>query len=310
VASKWRAYFELLRFPAVFTAVADVMMGYLVTHCELRPWYIFALLVATSGLLYLAGMALNDAFDAEIDARDRPARPIPSGRISSPSAAKLGLYLLASGICAAWFASFASGNWLPGIVGSLLAGCVVLYDGVVKKTIAAPFAMGGCRFLNVLLGMSLAAAPRWPFQPSWNPTELAIALGIGIFIAGLTWFARGEARSQSRTRLLGGIFVMALGFLVLEMSGQVKLSPAHLFTESASWPLLWLGIGAIVVGRCLWAAWRFEPRAIQIAVRNSLRAVIVIDAAIVLGFCGPYWGCVVLALLAPMLLLERWASTT
>ena len=35
-----------------------------------------------------------------------------------------------------------------------------------------------------------------------------------------------------------------------------------------------------------------------------------IDAAIVLGFCGPFWACAVLALLAPMLLLERWASTT
>ena len=34
---KLRAYFELLRFPAVFTAVADVMMGYLVTHGDLPP---------------------------------------------------------------------------------------------------------------------------------------------------------------------------------------------------------------------------------------------------------------------------------
>jgi hypothetical protein len=30
----------------------------------------------------------------------------------------------------------------------------------------------------------------------------------------------------------------------------------------------------------------------------------------VLGFCGAAWGCAVLALLIPMLLLERWASTT
>ena len=32
--------------------------------------------------LYAAGMVLNDAFDAELDARERPERPIPSGRIS------------------------------------------------------------------------------------------------------------------------------------------------------------------------------------------------------------------------------------
>ena len=33
-------------------------------------------------LLYVAGMFLNDAFDAEIDARERPERPIPAGEVS------------------------------------------------------------------------------------------------------------------------------------------------------------------------------------------------------------------------------------
>jgi hypothetical protein len=52
------------------------------------------------------------------------------------------------------------------------------------------------------------------------------------------------------------------------------------------------------------------PLVVQQAVRNCLRSIVVIDAAIVLGFCGSFWGCSILALLAPMLLLERWASTT
>ena len=76
----WRAYFELLRFPAVFTAVADVMMGYLVTHGNLEPIHVFALLVAASSLMYLSGMVLNDVFDLDADTRERPGgRFLPAG---------------------------------------------------------------------------------------------------------------------------------------------------------------------------------------------------------------------------------------
>ena len=39
-------------------------------------------LVAASSCLYLAGMALNDYADREVDAVERPGRPIPSGRVS------------------------------------------------------------------------------------------------------------------------------------------------------------------------------------------------------------------------------------
>ena len=39
-------------------------------------------LVASSSCLYLAGMALNDYADRDVDAVERPGRPIPSGRVS------------------------------------------------------------------------------------------------------------------------------------------------------------------------------------------------------------------------------------
>ena len=34
-------------------------------------------------------MVLNDVFDAEVDAREQPDRPIPSGRVSRRAAALL-----------------------------------------------------------------------------------------------------------------------------------------------------------------------------------------------------------------------------
>ena len=42
-------------------------------------------LAGASSCLYLAGMALNDYADREVDAVERPARPIPSGRVSPGS---------------------------------------------------------------------------------------------------------------------------------------------------------------------------------------------------------------------------------
>src|ERR671918_1414576 len=97
------------------------MMGYLVTHGNLRPPLQFALLVVASCLLYLSGMVLNDVFDAEVDAREQPTRPIPSGRITLRAATAVGWAMLASGVLIAWFASLATSDWRPGSVATILA---------------------------------------------------------------------------------------------------------------------------------------------------------------------------------------------
>ena len=131
------AWLQLLRLPNVFTALADVAMGYLVTHGNVQPTGHFALLAAASGLLYLSGMVLNDVFDAEVDARERPERPIPSGRISRRAAAACGVALLTSGCVVGWFVSYLAHDWRPGVVCTLLAICIVLYDWTLKRTLVA-----------------------------------------------------------------------------------------------------------------------------------------------------------------------------
>ena len=46
-------------------------------------WNGLALLCLGATCLYLGGMYLNDAFDAQFDQQHRPERPIPSGAISA-----------------------------------------------------------------------------------------------------------------------------------------------------------------------------------------------------------------------------------
>src|SRR4051794_40806202 len=96
------AWLQLLRLPNVFTAAADVTMGFLVTQRGLEPVQDFAMLVAASCLLYLSGMVLNDVFDAGVDAVERPERPIPSGRISLRAATIVGWTMLFAGVALAW----------------------------------------------------------------------------------------------------------------------------------------------------------------------------------------------------------------
>ncbi len=196
-----RAWFELLRLPNVFTAVADVAMGFLITHAagaSAGRWYEFALLAIASCGMYLAGMVLNDVFDVAVDTQERPQRPIPSGRISRSTAARFGWGLLAGGFAASAAAGVLSQDWRPPLVAAALAGCVVIYDRYAKLGPTGPIFMGGCRALNVLLGMGLATGSlAQASSGSWVVAHYLIAASIGIYIVGVTWFARTEARHHA-----------------------------------------------------------------------------------------------------------------
>ena len=299
------AILQLLRLPNVFTAVADVAMGFLVTHGDLQPIGLFALLVAASCQLYLAGMVLNDVFDAQVDAIERPDRPIPSGRVSLRQATALGWGLLVSGSLCGWLASFVAGDWRPGAIATLLAACVVLYDRTLKRTPLAPLFMGACRTLNVLLGMSLAAG-------SWVPAEWAIAIGIGVYIVGVTIFARTEARASSRSRLLTGTIVLLAGMaLVASVPRWLRLEDdLGLYIPTRNWYLFWAVVAAMIAWRCVAAVVQPTPRNVQTAVRNAVQSIIVLDAAVCFGLAGPVWGIAVLLLLIPTAVLTQWLQAT
>ena len=206
--SKLRAYLELLRLPNVFTAMADVLMGFLLTSSTLELMPAAALLLAASSCLYLAGMVLNDVFDYDIDRVERPKRPLPSRRIPLATARTFGYSLWALGILFGWGAGAALGEWTSGTIVSLLALAVLLYDRWLKHTPLGPIAMGSCRFLNVLLGMSAGRLP-------WSTAHWIVALGLGTYIVGVTWFARTEARRSSRPQLIAALLVICGGLGLL-----------------------------------------------------------------------------------------------
>jgi 4-hydroxybenzoate polyprenyltransferase len=313
-----KAWLQLVRLPNVFTAIADVMMGYLVTHGSLGSAPKFSLLAAASCLLYMSGTALNDAFDADVDARDRPDRPIPSGCITKRAGIAGGFALLCCGVLTTWFTSIITQDWRPAIIGTLLATCVVLYDYTLKWTPVAPLVMGACRMLNVLLGMSLAkplpdGMPNVKEYFLWeSPATWLIAGGVGTYVVGVTWFARNEARTSSRLYLIGGTIVILFGMAMLASVphwNESEINPP-LVVSALGWYLLWLALALITVRRCILAIYEPTPPRVQAAVRHCVISIIVLDAAVCVGFIGPAWSFTILALLLPTVLLAAWLKVT
>lgn len=289
------AYLQLIRLPNVFTAIADIAMGYFVTVGE--PKYKLGMLVAASCSLYCAGMILNDVMDYDIDQEERPDRPLPSGRIDRQWASTLGFALLVAGVLISVVVSVASG-----IVAMILAVAIYLYDGPLKRTSLAPWIMGSCRMLNVLLGMSLAAR-------LLQPDHLLIAGGLGVYVAGITWFARCEAKASDTTLLKFGFGLMAVGITLLSSFPIVSERPLH-FRAPILWPTLLMLLMSSVVRQCVTAIWHPEPRNVQAAVKHSLFTLIVLDAAVVLALCGPAKALFVIVLILPSVLLGKWIYST
>src|SRR5262249_26882163 len=132
------------------TAWTNVLAGTVLAGGDWRSGRIGLVLVAMS-LFYVGGMYLNDYFDRGIDARERPARPIPAGEISAAAVAATGAALLACAV-----ALMAAAGTTPAITGILLALFIVGYDAHHKEVAWAPLVMGGCRAL-VYCGAAAAA---------------------------------------------------------------------------------------------------------------------------------------------------------
>lgn len=99
----------IIRPHNIAAAVLSVAVGYILAGGT-EPWPL--LLLAATALATAAGNVINDWFDRDIDAINKPKRPLPSGAVTGRAA--LGLYLLllaALAVCAA-FLPPAQGAWI------------------------------------------------------------------------------------------------------------------------------------------------------------------------------------------------------
>jgi hypothetical protein len=291
-------WLRLMRLPTVFTALSNVLCGFLITRTAapatlLTDRALWSLLLSTTGL-YLGGMVLNDVFDAELDGRERPERPIPSGAISRRAAAILGGLLMTTGVLAA-----ATVSTSALVLAVAITICVILYDAVLKATPAGPVAMASCRFLNLLLGTSAAVELSQLLQPP----AAGIALGLAIYILGVTLFARNEADNPGRSLLLAGLLVVltALG-LNIWLVGRYGADSASI--RGGSLGLILLGLNLCM--RAAAAITQLQPRLIQRTVGLMLLSLIFLDAILTFALTGNAGlALIVMGLMLPASLLKQ-----
>ena len=260
-----RAVAELVRLPAVLSVPGDVLVGAAASG-QVRDVPRAAGLAAASSCLYLAGMALNDYADREVDAVERPSRPIPSGRVTPGFALGLagGLTAASAGLAVAADGARALKVLAP------LAGTVWAYDLALKETPAAVTGMSACRALDVLMGSGAHGAR----------AALPAAAVVGAHIGVTTTVSRSEVQGASprlpRAALAATVAVAGFAGLIAARASRSALGGI------AAAGLV--GAYAAAVGRAHADAARDpSPERLQRAVGTSVLGLMPLEAGLLAG---------------------------
>ncbi|MEQ7798694.1 UbiA-like protein EboC [Pedobacter sp. ASV1-7] len=229
--NKLIGYLRLMRPANVVTAVADVLAGIAVAgyfiqsasgnfgwgeQTQMLP--IILLCISTIGL-YSGGVILNDVFDAELDAKERPERPIPSGLISKKGATIFGGIFFFIGI-------FSAGLYNPSsqYLAAAIMFCCLVYNKFLKHSaIFGPINMGLCRGLNLLLGISIIPSE---IQHWWFLAIIPI-----IYIAAITMISRGEVHGGNKKTLYfaAAFYIVVISAILVTAQIKGNLLPSLVF---------------------------------------------------------------------------------
>jgi 4-hydroxybenzoate polyprenyltransferase len=293
---KLKAWLELGRVSNLPTVWSNVMAGAVIGGGAIAPAALLSVL-ASGTVLYVGGMWLNDAFDAEIDARERPERPIPSGRVERHAVFGWGFSLLALGVLLLVPLFSFGGARGPGaaFAGACTAAAIVLYDRFHKGFALSPVVMGACR-----AGLYLMSA--LAFERHLRPDVTAAALLLLAYVVGLTYVARFESRS-SVERLWPALFVF--GPIAAAAVHVRALSPSALAFVAPVWLscVAWVGY-ALVLAR------RGGPDNIRSAVGRLIAGIALLDAlALAVRGALPLSGLALGAFVLTLLLQRRVRGT-
>lgn len=291
--SRIRTLLVLGRVSNLTTVWSNLLAGCFLAGGTVHPRAMIPLLTAAS-FLYIGGMYLNNFCDAAFDARHCPQRPIPAKKISRITVGVLAAVWLVIG-----FVGLSRFTTLTFGIGIALTAMIVVYNLWHKGNPIAPLVMGLCRFLLYPLAGSIAEEGL-----SWNIFLWGAA--VGIYVAGISWVARGESRPGKPAR-----WALSLLLIPFAVSSWFALE-YEIYVIFIFW-LLPLG----------WMAWLFIPlwrgtnRSIGRAVSGLLAGIILIDAVVLaevlvapVAFGLPVWGLTYLALFLVALLLQRIIPAT
>ncbi len=187
------------------TVTSNVLAGIALSGAHPPTVHVVVICVAMS-LMYVAGMYLNDAFDRDIDAVERPDRPIPAGLVTPRTVFNIGFALLACGLGLITALALSTGTgWSAVLAMTGLGSLIILYDSNHKTNPVGPLLMGLCRaavYITAALAVTRELSP-------------GVLVGAGCLVAyiiGLTYIARQE--NLSALASWWPLAFLALPFLV------------------------------------------------------------------------------------------------
>lgn len=292
VSQRVKEYLQLIRLPNVFTTPSNILAGYFAAvtttaAAEADGVHLIAIMVS-SGLLYIAGIVLNDYFDIEIDKKERPSRPLPSGKISKG-------YALTIAIVALLIA-----NIIALVVGPIslaislaLTLLIIAYDYQLKYTVLGPFAMGGTRSLNVIFG----ASPVLLYTDNHSVAIVAAAAAsLFFYVSSITILSKKEVGKERPNSTLVILIVFGVILAIVPLGMLLQFEWTFLLNLS-----LFAGV-TIVTFRQYIAK---EVPSVQKAVRNMVISIIILDSVFVTGTAGLPYGLATLLLIAPVVVLAK-----
>lgn len=292
VSQRLKEYLQLIRLPNVFTTPSNILAGYFAAvtttaAAEADGVHLIAIMVS-SGLLYIAGIVLNDYFDIEIDKKERPSRPLPSGKISKG-------YALTIAIVALLIA-----NIIALVVGPIslaislaLTLLIIAYDYQLKYTVLGPFAMGGTRSLNVIFG----ASPVLLYTDNHSVAIVAAAAAsLFFYVSSITILSKKEVGKERPNSTLVILIVFGVILAIVPLGMLLQFEWTFLLSLS-----IFAGV-TIVTFRQYIAK---EVPSVQKAVRNMVISIIILDSVFVTGTAGLPYGLATLLLIAPVVVLAK-----
>jgi len=290
----WNAatFLKLGRVSNLPTVWTNTLAGVVLAGASPSDWRILPLLLAMT-LAYTGGMFLNDAFDRDIDAQERPERPIPSGQVSASSVFVAGYSMLAGSILLV--ASFAlmsnGGGWLAVTAAIALAASILLYNAWHKSNPLSPLVMGLCRMLVYITA-------GWSFTTEPSATLYLGALALLCYLIGLTYTAKQENLGEVKN-------LWPLAFLIVPVLYAASAA-------SLSEPTTWISILIFI----LWLSYalhfikRRQAGDVPKAVVSMIAGISLADAMFIAANGSLMW--VLLSLLAfgLTLYLQRYISGT
>ena len=228
------AWLEIMRISNAPTVITNVLAGVAVgLQARLSdisvPFGTVALVGVGTLLSYVAGMILNDAFDVRVDSKERPGRPIPSGRIAMRTAQFVGVAMLLIGVSMLAFASPATFFWAIA-----LGACILAYDMLHSIVPGCFVLMAACRAMVVVIA-ALATSPGTDGSLLWW-----IAGGTFAYVAALSVAAKNEVRGFGMVARVASWILPVAACAPLGMWFVEGVAPEGAF-------LVTVGIGAIAV---------------------------------------------------------------